>query len=88
MAMPAVSASRISPIITTSGSARKKARMAAANVQPMRGFTSTWRSPCWVISMGFSAVQILRSSVLISRSTECSVVVLPLPVGPHTKIRP
>ena len=88
MAMPAVSSSRISPIMTTSGSARRNERIAAAKVQPMRGFTSTWRRPSWVISMGFSAVQILRSGVLISRTTECSVVVLPLPVGPQTRIRP
>jgi hypothetical protein len=49
----------------------------------MRGFTCTWRSPGWVISTGSSAVQILRWSVLSSRITECSVVVLPQPVGPH-----
>ena len=72
----------------TSGSARKKVRMAAAKVQPMRAFTCTWRSPLWVISIGSSAVQILRPAVLMSRMTECSEVVLPQPVGPTTSTRP
>jgi hypothetical protein len=45
MAMRAVSSSRISPIMITSGSARRKVRMAAAKVQPMRAFICTWRSP-------------------------------------------
>ena len=72
----------------TSGSARRKVRMAAAKVQPMRGFICTWRSPLWVISIGSSAVHILRPAVLMSLITECSVVVLPQPVGPQTSTRP
>jgi hypothetical protein len=87
-AMRAVSSSRISPIMITSGSARRKVRMAAAKVQPMRGFICTWRSPSCTISTGSSAVQILRWSVFSSRITECSVVVLPQPVGPQIRIRP
>jgi hypothetical protein len=87
-AMRAVSSSRISPIMMTSGSARRKVRMAAAKVQPMRALTCTWRSPSWVISTGSSAVQILRPSVLSSRITECRVVVLPQPVGPLMRISP
>ena len=63
--------------------------MAAAKVQPMRAFICTWRRPLWVISIGSSAVQILRRlEVLRSRITECSVVVLPQPVGPTTSTRP
>ena len=88
MAMREVSSSRISPIMMTSGSARKNVRMAAAKVQPMRGLTCTWRRPLWVISIGSSAVQILRPAVLMSLMTECSVVVLPQPVGPTTSTRP
>jgi hypothetical protein len=87
-AMRAVSSSRISPIMMTSGSARRKVRMAAAKVQPMRALTCTWRSPSCVISTGSSAVQILRFSVFSSRITECSVVVLPQPVGPQIRISP
>lgn len=59
MARLAVSASRISPIMMTSGSARRKVRIAAAKDQPMRALTCTWHRPGWVISMGSSAVQIL-----------------------------
>ena len=81
----AVSASRISPTMITSGSARMKLRMAAANVQPIFGLTCTWRSPGCVISIGSSAVQILRSAVFRCPSRECSVVVLPEPVGPQTR---
>ena len=88
MAMCAVSLSRISPTMMMSGSARRKARMAAAKVRPMRGTIWIWRSPWWVISMGSSAVQILFSGVLTSASSECSVVVLPEPVGPHTRMSP
>ncbi len=83
-----VSASRISPTMITSGSARMKLRMAAAKVQPILAFICTWRSPACVISIGSSAVQILMSAVLRKPSTECSVVVLPEPVGPQTRNRP
>ena len=70
-----VSLSRISPIMMTSGSARRKARMATAKVNPIfRSFHR--RKPSCVISMGSSAVQIFRCSVLISparnaRSSSC-----------------
>ena len=71
----------------TSGSARRNARSARANVQSILGLTCTWRSPGWVISIGSSAVQILRSGTLMWLSAECSVVVLPEPVGPtHSTI--
>ncbi|MCY1375425.1 hypothetical protein D9M68_662130 [compost metagenome] len=88
MAVLAVSASRISPTMITSGSARTKARSALAKVQSMRGLTCTWRRPGCVISIGSSAVQILRSGVLMRMSAECSVVVLPEPVGPTHSTMP
>ena len=88
MAICAVSLSRISPTMMTSGSARKKARKALAKVQSILGLTCTWRSPGWVISMGSSAVQILRSGELMKPTAECKVVVLPEPVGPTQRIMP
>ena len=88
IAILAVSGSRISPIMMMSGSARRNPRMAAAKVTPILGFTCTWRRPGCVISIGSSAVQILRSPVLTSANMECSVVVLPEPVGPAARIRP
>ena len=72
----------------TSGSARKKARSALANVQSIFGLTCTWRRPGCVISTGSSAVQILRSGTLMWLSAECSVVVLPEPVGPTQSTMP
>ena len=41
-----------------------------------------------MISTGSSAVQILRSGLLMWPSTECSVVVFPDPVGPTQRMRP
>ena len=58
MPVSAVSLSRISPTMMTSGSARRKARMAAAKVNPILACTWTWRRPYCVISTGSSAVQI------------------------------
>jgi len=88
MAMWAVSLSRISPTMMTSGSARSSARKALANVQSILGLTCTCRRPGWVISTGSSAVQILRSGTLMKLSAECSVVVLPEPVGPTHSTMP
>ena len=88
MATLAVSSSRISPTMTTSGSARRKERSALAKVHSMRGLTCTWRRPDCVISIGSSAVQILRSGVFRWLSAECSVVVLPEPVGPTHSTMP
>ena len=45
MAMSAVSLSRISPIMMTSGSARRNARIAVAKVRPIFGWIWTWRRP-------------------------------------------
>ena len=83
-----VSLSRISPTMMMSGSARRKAFITTEKSRPAFLFTWTWRRPFCVISTGSSAVQILVSGVLRCFSTECSVVVLPEPVGPHTKNRP
>lgn len=47
-----------------------------------------WRSSARVITIGSSAVQIFISGRLISSSKECSVVVFPDPVRPHTKMTP
>ena len=88
IAICAVSLSRISPSMITSGSARMNARSALAKVQSIFGFTCTWRRPGWVISTGSSAVQILRSGTLMWLSAECSVVVLPEPVGPTHSTMP
>jgi hypothetical protein len=84
----AVSKSRISPTMITSGSARRNERSAFAKVQSIFGFICTWRRPGCVISIGSSAVQILRSGTLMCESAECSVVVLPAPVGPTHSTMP
>src|SRR5450756_3136922 len=88
MPMDTVSLSRISPTIITSGSARRKARMMVGKSSPAFLLICTWRSPFWVISTGSSTVQILVSGLLMYLRMECSVVVLPEPVGPHTKNKP
>ena len=88
MPMDVVSLSRISPTMMMSGSARRNAFIALAKLRPALGFIWHWRRPFCVISTGSSAVQILVSTLLSEPSTECSVVVLPEPVGPQTKKRP
>ena len=59
IAMSAVSRSRISPTITMSGSWRRNARSAIANVRPAFSFTLTWFTPGSWISAGSSAVEML-----------------------------
>ncbi|EXI67245.1 MAG: hypothetical protein AW08_02080 [Candidatus Accumulibacter adjunctus] len=86
--MATVSRSRISPTMMMSGSARRKARITVAKSSPAFLLTCTWRRPFWVISTGSSAVQILVSGRFRWLRIECSVVVLPDPVGPQTKNRP
>ena len=83
-----VSLSRISPTIMMSGSARKNDFITTGKVRPALTFICTWRSPFWVISTGSSAVQILVSGRFRCLRIECRVVVLPEPVGPHTKNNP
>ena len=88
MAICAVSASRISPIITTSGSCRKMARSARAKVSSMRGFTCVCPTPGKSYSMGSSTVMMLLCAASSRARLAYSVVVLPLPVGPVTKMMP
>ena len=88
IATSAVSRSRISPTISTSGSWRRNERNACANVSPICGFTGTWFTPGSMYSTGSSTVRILRSVMLSSVSAAYSVVVLPLPVGPVTSTMP
>ena len=88
MPVEVVSLSRISPTMMMSGSARRKAFITVAKSSPALRLTCTWRRPFCVISTGSSAVQILVSGVFRYLSTECSVVVLPEPVGPQTKNSP
>ncbi len=62
MAISAVSRSRISPTMMTSGSWRRKARSAEAKVSPTLLLTLTWLMPGRLISAGSSAVEMLVSS--------------------------
>ena len=57
MAMSAVSRSRISPTMMTSGSWRRKDLSAAAKVRPALSLTLTWLTPGRLISDGSSAVE-------------------------------
>ena len=66
--MRAVSASRISPTMITSGSARRIERRPAANVRPARRLTPIWLIPSRRYSTGSSIVMMLRSTALISFS--------------------
>ncbi len=63
MAILAVSVSRISPTITTSGSERRIERSAVANVRPAFGFTCTWFGPAIRYSTGSSTVMMFTSGV-------------------------
>ena len=84
----AVSPSRISPTITTSGSERRIERSAAANVMPARALICTWLIPFSRYSTGSSTVMMLISGLLIWFSAANSVVDLPEPVGPVTRSAP
>ena len=86
--MTAVSRSRISPTSTMSGSARRIDRSAAANVRPAFGWICTWLMPGSRYSTGSSTVMMLRSGLLSMLSVAYSVVDLPEPVGPVTRIVP
>src|SRR6056297_172077 len=82
--MRAVSRSRISPIITTSGSWRRMARSPRAKVRSTFGFTWVWPIPSMSYSIGSSTVMMLRLRSLSSSKAAYSVVDLPDPVGPVT----
>ncbi len=88
MAIWAVSWSRISPSSTTSGSERKIDRSADANVSPALRFTCTWLMPGMRYSTGSSTVMTLISGRATWLSVAYSVVDLPEPVGPVTRIMP
>ena len=88
MAISAVSRSRISPTMITSGSWRRKLRSAAANVMPRLMFICTWLMPGTRISTGSSTVEMLRCSSLRMFSAVYSDTVLPEPVGPVTSTMP
>ena len=83
----AVSPSRISPTMTTSGSERRIERSAVANVRPARRLICTWLIPSSRYSTGSSTVMMLISGRLISASAAYSVVDLPEPVGPGDEQR-
>ena len=70
MAIWAVSWSRISPIRTTSGSARRMDRSAAANVSPAFALVCTWLIPGSRYSTGSSTVMMFTSGLLIWCSVE------------------
>ena len=87
-AMCAVSASRISPSSTTSGSDRRIERSARAKVSPALALVCTWLMPGSRYSTGSSTVITLISGRLTTLSVAYSVVDLPDPVGPVTRIMP
>ena len=59
-AICAVSRSRISPTMMTSGSWRRMERSRVAKFSPICGFTCIWFTPASWYSMGSSTVTILR----------------------------
>ena len=87
-AICAVSRSRISPIMITSGSCRKIARSALAKVMSMRGLTCVWPTPARSYSIGSSTVRMFVVVALSIDSAAYRVVVLPEPVGPVTSTMP
>ena len=73
---------------TTSGSERRIERSAAAKVRPALGLTCTWLMPGSRYSTGSSTVMTLISGLETMFSVAYSVVDLPEPVGPVTRIIP
>ena len=65
MAISAVSASRISPTMMTSGSWRRIERRPLAKVSSIFGFTCIWPTPCSWYSIGSSMVMMFFSVELI-----------------------
>ncbi len=88
IAFSAVSVSRISPTMMMSGSWRNTVRSVLANVMSTCGRTATWLKSSNTISIGSSIVMMFTSGLLRYLRTEYSVVVLPLPVGPVTRMMP
>ena len=87
-AIMAVSRSRISPISTMSGSARRIERSAEAKVSPALVLTWIWFTPGSRYSTGSSTVMRLRSISFRMLSVAYSVVDFPEPVGPVTRRAP
>ena len=71
-----------------SGSQRRIERSAAANVMPARVFTCTWLMPVRRYSTGSSTVMMFFSGLFRMFSAAYSVVDLPEPVGPVTRMAP
>ena len=71
-----------------SGSCRIRALRPSAKPSSTVGCTWVWLKAGSIISIGSSTVQTLTSSVASFLSVEYSVVVLPEPVGPVTKMMP
>ncbi len=71
-----------------SGSCRISARTPAAKVMSMFCCTCTWLKDASIISIGSSMVHTLTSGVASCFRVEYSVVVLPEPVGPVTRMMP
>ena len=88
MAIRAVSASRISPTMMMSGSARSIERRPRAKVSPPFGFTCIWLMPASWYSTGSSMVMMFLSIELTALSAAYRVVDLPEPVGPVTSTAP
>ena len=88
MATSAVSWSRISPTMITSGSCRRKYRSEVAKVSCLRSLTCTWLMRSIWYSTGSSTVVMFSSSPLSSSRLEYRVVDLPEPVGPDIRIIP
>ena len=70
MAISAVSRSRISPIITMLGSARRIERSAVAKVRPISFFTAICMTPVSLFSTGSSTVTMRRSGWFTSVRNE------------------
>ena len=87
-AICAVSRSRISPIMITSGSWRRIARSVRAKSSSMRGLTCVCATPSSAYSIGSSTVIMLTEPRGSRDSAAYSVVVLPEPVGPVTSTMP
>ena len=87
-AVSAVTGSRISPIMITSGDWRSTLRSNSGNPTSALGLICDCRSPATAYSIGSSMVLIFRSPLFRCLRQPYRVVVLPDPVGPLTRIRP
>ena len=88
IAISAVCRSRISPTMMMSGSCRISARTPSAKLRSIAACTCIWLNDGSIISIGSSIVQTFTSLVASVFSVEYSVVVLPEPVGPVTRMIP